>query len=97
MHRSANILLNRGLFFEPSYSVQTSSTIQILVENNYGIGILPEILVEKKLRNNKMKKVELEITLPKRNLIVMHRKQLSQSSLCEAFLRILFENKILRK
>ena len=89
--------IEQGTFFEPSYSVQTSSTIQILVENNYGIGILPEILVEKKLRNNKMKKVELEITLPKRNLIVMHRKQLSQSSLCEAFLRILFENKILRK
>lgn len=84
--------MEQGTIFEPAYSVQTTSAIEKLTENNYGIGILPEPLIRRRLNQGKLKKITLKTPFPERNIIAMHKNQLFMHPLCEAFLNILFEH-----
>ena len=76
----------QGAFFEPAYSVRTSTTVLPFVERNLGIGILPTLFAEKVIEEGRIFEVKSERPLYTRKILIIHRKDAPLSVLCKQFL-----------
>lgn len=84
----------QGLFFEPAYTVRTSTAVLPFVERNLGIGIIPDLFAKEGLQAKQLFEVTTEKPLHNREILILHKKNVPLSRLCDAFLKLLLkENK----
>lgn len=76
----------QGVFFEPTYSVRTSTTVLPFVERNLGIGIIPRFFAKGPIQENKIFEIKTEKPLYMRKMLIIHLEGSSLSSLCKQFL-----------
>lgn len=86
--------MEQGVLMEPAFSVQTSSVILSLAKRGYGIGILPEYFAQENIGSGLLKALTLEKPLPDRNIVIAHRADLQNGSVCSLFIDFLREEKL---
>ena len=62
----------QGIFFIPTISVRTSTTVIPFVERNLGIGILPRPFAESAIQNGKIFEIHLNKPLYNREIMIIH-------------------------
>lgn len=77
----------QGIFFEPDYTVRTSTTVLPFVERNLGIGIVPDLFAKKAIEEGSIFQVMSERPLYPREILIIHQKDVPFSLLCEKFLK----------
>lgn len=88
---SARKLIDRwfqeqGVFFQPAFSVQTSSGILPFVMHNLGIGIVPEFFAAELLSQKKILQLHAVKPFCPRSIHVLHRADSPLSTLLDEFL-----------
>lgn len=73
--------------FSPDIELATTDLIVPAVENNLGIGVVPEAFAQNALANKTVFKLDLIETIPKRNICLAYKKGQHQSFAVEAFIR----------
>ena len=74
-------LSKNNIRLKPTYEVDSSSTLLPMVENNYGLTFLPDVMAEESIKEGRCFKVELEETFPSRYVSFAIRKDASYSSI----------------
>lgn len=78
----------RGLTFQPNYSVRTSSTAIPFVEQGLAIGILPSLFAQGLLEREGFFELDTD-PIPAREILLVHRDESRTSLLCQEFIRLL--------
>lgn len=73
----SGIFRKYGLDFAPDIEVSTSNQILPIVQNNLGIGFIPESFAEKELRNGEVYRLYTEQDLPPREVCIIKRTDVS--------------------
>ena len=73
----SGIFRKYGLDFAPDIEVSTSNQILPVVQNNLGIGFIPESFAEKELRNGEVYRLYTEQDLPPREVCIIKRTDVS--------------------
>lgn len=77
---------NYNLDFKPDIELETSDLIVPAVENNLGIGIVPEFLAEKALKNNDIVLIQSNLQLPKNEITLIYKSDFPSSPAFKAFI-----------
>lgn len=72
-----------GILFEPTYSVRTSTLVLPFVKEDLAIGIIPTSFIE---GEQNLYKINLNCSIPKRNILIANLKGVPLSPLCKCFL-----------
>ena len=76
-----DFLSKNNIRLKPTYEVDSSSTLLPMVENNYGLTFIPDVMAEKLIKEGKCFKVDLIETFPARYVSFAIRKDASYSSI----------------
>ena len=76
-----DFLSRNNIRLKPTYEVDSSSTLLPMVENNYGLTFIPDVMAEKLIKEEKCFKVDLIETFPARYVSFAIRKDASYSSI----------------
>lgn len=76
----------QGVFFEPAFSVRTSTTVLPFVESNLGIGILPTLFTEKPISEKRIFEVKTNKPFYERTILIAYLDDTTLSPLCKRFL-----------
>ena len=87
-----DFLSKNNIRLKPSYEVDSSSTLLPLVENNYGLTFIPDVMAEKSIKEGKCFKVDLEETFPVRYVSFAIRKDASYSSIIYDIKQVILKN-----
>jgi len=79
----------QGIFFESDYSVRTPSTVLSLVQRNLAIGVLPDLFVNNLLDRGKICKIVMEQTIPKRQVLAIHKDESQMTALSRNFIKFM--------
>ena len=83
---------SQGVLFDPVYSVQTNSSVAAFVLYNLAVGVMPSMFANETLQRKGCFVVETENPIPVRSIILMHKKTVPMSRLCQLFIDFLWEN-----
>jgi DNA-binding transcriptional LysR family regulator len=84
----------QGAFFEPDYSVRTSSTVLLFVLRNLAIGILPDIFAKELLERQEIFELSIEKPIPTRQILIIHKNDSKITSLCRHFINYMNQQDI---
>lgn len=76
-----------NISIEPTIEVDSAHMVAPMVENGFGIGIVPKSLVKKELRDNKIIEVKLDKPLPKRKVIALISKSFPTKTTTKTFIK----------
>lgn len=79
----------RGIDMEPDMEVATSDLILPLIENNLGIGFIPEKLAREALREKRLMQIRINCDLPKRSIQIVSDRGQGKSGAAELLYRYL--------
>jgi DNA-binding transcriptional LysR family regulator len=79
----------QGMAFEPTYSVQTTSTVLAFTLFGTGIGIMPSVLAELRIGENGLFRLKLDKPFPKRIMVAAKRKEAPLTPAATAFLEFM--------
>jgi len=84
-----NFFISRGIDFEPDMEVATSDLMLPLIENNLGIGFVPEQLALPSLEKRKLVRIPLNCDIPKRSIQLVLDKGRGRSLAADTFYKFL--------
>lgn len=73
-HLYKDFFIEHGVDFEPDMEVATSDLMLPLIENNFGIGFVPESLALPLIENNKLVQMQINCCPPKRSIQLISDK-----------------------
>lgn len=76
-----DFLSKNNIRLKPTYEVDSSSTLLPMVENNYGLTFIPDVMAERSIREGKCFKVDLLEDIPNRYVSFAIRKDASYSNI----------------
>lgn len=88
-----DFFIEHRIDLEPDMEVATSDLILPLIENNLGIGFVPETLALPLLKKKKLVQIPLNSNLPKRSIQIVSDKERGKSLAADTFYKYL-KNKI---
>lgn len=77
---------SQGVFFQPDYSVRTTTQVIPFVERNMAIGILPSVFAQNLINEGNFFQLQPETDIPSRQLYVIYRENYSASALRKVFI-----------
>ena len=84
-----NFFIEHKIDLEPDMEVATSDLMLPLIENNLGIGFVPEILAQPLLKEKKLVQIHLTCDLPKRSIQIVSDKERGKSLAADTFYKYL--------
>lgn len=84
-----NFFIEQGVDLEPDMEVATSDLMLPMIENNLGIGFVPEKLARPLLEEKKLVRIPLSRAVPKRSIQIVSDKGRGKSLAADAFYRFL--------
>lgn len=81
----------QGVFFEPAYSVRTSSMVLQFVIRNLAIGILPNLIADQLLKQKEILELSMENPIPNRHILVICKEDSQLTPLTRHFLDFIFD------
>ena len=76
-----------GMHVDPTIEVDSAHMVAPMVENNFGIGIVPKSLVKKELEENRVFEVKLDKPLPNRKVIALVNKDFPIKTATKTFIK----------
>ena len=76
-----------GMHVDPTIEVDSAHMVAPMVENNFGIGIVPKSLVKKELEENRVFEVKLDKPLPNRKVIALINKDFPIKTATKTFIK----------
>ena len=76
-----------GMHVDPTIEVDSAHMVAPMVENNFGIGIVPKSLVKKELEENRVFEVKLDRPLPNRKVIALVNKDFPIKTATKTFIK----------
>ncbi len=76
-----------GMHVDPTIEVDSAHMVAPMVENNFGIGIVPKSLVKKELEENRVYEVKLDKPLPNRKVIALVNKDFPIKTATKTFIK----------
>ena len=73
-HLYKNFFIEHGVDYEPDMEVATSDLMLPLIENNFGIGFVPEALALSLLESGKLVQMQINCCIPKRSIQIISDK-----------------------
>lgn len=81
-----NFFEKYNINFRPDIELATSDLVVPAVENNLGIGIVPEFLAENALKKHRIIKINSNCCLPRSEIIMVYKSDLPHSPAFKAFI-----------
>jgi len=76
----------QGAFFEPDYSVRTSTMVLPFVQRNLAIGILPDLFAKELLGKKDIFEIQVNEPIPERQIVIIHKDISQVASVCRHFI-----------
>ena len=90
-----NDFLNKyNIRLKPTYEVDSSSTLLPMVENNYGLTFIPDVMAEPSIKEGRCFKVDTIEDIPIRYVSFAIRKDASYSSIIYDIKTVILNNAI---
>ncbi|MCD8148120.1 MAG: substrate-binding domain-containing protein [Clostridiales bacterium] len=80
--------LEYNVLFTPKFTVRSTGLVLPLVEQNLGIGILPENFVDKKIADGELKQIKTQTAIKPRTLYLATNPLQPVSAICNQFLEL---------
>lgn len=84
-----NFFIRRGIDIEPDMEVETSGLMLPLIQNNLGIGFVPETLAAPLLKEKKLVQIPVDFPLPEQSIYLASDKGRGKSAAADLFYRYL--------
>lgn len=81
------LFAENGMDVDPTIEVDSAHMVAPMVENNFGIGIVPKSLVKKELEENRVFEVKLDKPLPNRKVIALVNKDFPIKTATKTFIK----------
>lgn len=78
-HLYKDFFIAHGVDYEPDMEVATSDLMLPLIENNFGIGFVPETLALPLLESNKLVQIQINCHIPKRSIQIVSDRERGNS------------------
>ncbi|MCM1120286.1 MAG: LysR family transcriptional regulator [bacterium] len=88
-HLYKNFFIEQGIDLEPDMEVATSDLMLPMIENNLGIGFVPEQLARPLLEEKKLVQIRLNCDIPRRSIQIVSDKGRGKSLAAETFYQFL--------
>ncbi len=89
-----HLFLEYGLEFTPDIEVATADLILPMLENNLGVGFIPEKIAEPSIKNGKIFPIKIEETIPERSIGIIYDTQRGISAAAGELKKLLSEKTI---
>lgn len=88
-HLYKDFFISHQLDMEPDMEVATSGLMLPLIENNLGIGFVPQKLAQPSLDSGRLVRIALDCTLPERSILIISDKGRGKSLAADTFYKYL--------
>jgi len=88
-HLYRNFFITQGIDLEPDMEVATSDLMLPLIENNLGIGFVPEKLAQPLIEKGKLIRIPLNCDIPKRSIQIVSDKERGRGLAADTFYKFL--------
>lgn len=92
-HLYKNFFIEHGVDYEPDMEVATSDLMLPLIENNFGIGFVPEALALSLLESGKLVQMQINCCIPKRSIQIISDKGRGRSLVADTLYKYLKRGK----
>lgn len=88
-----NFFIEHGVDFEPDMEVATLALLLPLIENNFGIGFIPEALALPLMESRKLVQIQMDCRIPKRSIQIISDRGRAKSTAADALYQYLLRHK----
>ena len=90
----SSLFLENGLEFAPDIEVATADLILPMLENNLGVGFIPEKIAEQSLLDGKIYEIKIRERIPERSISLIYDTKRGLSAAAGALKKLLTEKKL---